>query len=112
MDVQPEAMKAGLIFWPIPDTTPMDATCGLALSQYFDRRALPEVPRQYEEAVTQLFFQGGHLPALAKGVDIAKARRRLQALLRSFEPAHEAKIATAAYALWVWSTPYIVENVK
>jgi hypothetical protein len=50
-----------------------------------------------------LFFSGGKLPDFSPKVDRKKAFAALSAWLGSFAPAHEEKIATAAYALWLWT---------
>jgi len=109
MTIKPEAIKDGIQFWPIPKTSAAEAAFGLDENAYFNRRSLPEVPREYVNAVSNLFFNGGQLPQLAPGVDAREAAHRLRALLSSFAPPHESKEATAAYALWVWSTPEIVQ---
>ncbi|MET3654046.1 hypothetical protein [Dyella japonica] len=106
---KPCAVKDGLTFWPIPATSRAEAAFGLDESAYFDRRALPDVPRELEHTVQKLFFEGGRMPQLANGVDREAASLRLRAMLASFAPSHESKVATAAYALWVWSTPEIVQ---
>lgn len=108
METKPEAVKNGVQFWPIPKTSKPEAVFGLGEDAYFNRRALPEVPREFTKVVDSLFFEGGALPPLADGVDRKEATARMRAMLSSFEPSHEAKTATAAYALWVWSTPEIV----
>lgn len=109
MNSKPEAIKDGIQFWPIPETSAPEAAFGLKEDAYFNRRSLPAVPREYINAASDLFFNGGKLPNLAPGVDRREAARRLRALLCSFAPSHESKEATAAYALWVWSTPEIVQ---
>lgn len=112
MNTKPEAVKDGLTFWPIRPVSNLEAEFGAELSDYFKRGKLPEVPRQYEDAVQRLFALGGDFPPLAKGVDKHLAAAKLRSLLLSFAPSHEAKIATAAYALWVWSTPEIVGRTQ
>lgn len=101
----PTATKDGLTFFPIPDVSRPEMAFGLSEKAYFSRRALPEVPRKYITQANELFFNGGKLPALADGVDASAATRYLSALLCSFAPPHESKETTAAYALWVWTTP-------
>lgn len=105
METVPSAKKDGLTFWPIPEFDDASAAFGLRGNAYFSRNALPNVPRKYADEVDRLFFSGGELPAFAPQVDRAKAFRAVRALLSSFVPAHEAKVATVAYAFWVWSTP-------
>lgn len=109
MSLKPQAVKDGLQFWPIPALSQLDAAFGFDLAGYFKRSSLPDVPRQYEDAAHSLFSGGmAGMPDLAKGVDKWQAAAVIRSMLISFAPSHEAKIATAAYALWVWSTPEIV----
>lgn len=99
----PDATCKGLTFLPIPEFD--DAACafGADPASYFNRRDLPKVPSEFEAEVSRLFFRGGAYPEFGRDVDVKKARRAIQAWLCSFAPAHEAKTATVAYALWVWS---------
>jgi hypothetical protein len=101
----PKTQINGLTFWPIPDFDPVRQAFGADEKHYFDRRHLPKVPREYEDKVQSLFFEGGKIDSLAPQVDVGKATAAMRAWLCSFAPAHESKIATAAYALWLWSTP-------
>ncbi len=100
----PSPTLHGLTFWPVPEFDRATAVFGPPESAYFPRRNLPEVPRELEDLVNALFFKGGALPDLAPQVDRAKATTAIRAWLCSFAPAHEAKTATAAYAIWVWQT--------
>ena len=111
MNAKPEAVKDGIQFWPIPETTSTEFAFGLSEPNYFNRRSLPDVPREYKKYVDDLFFDSGRLPDLADGVDRKAASARMRAMLCSFIPSHESKTATAAYALWVWSTPEIVQVI-
>lgn len=54
--------------------------------------------------VSGLFFSGGDLRKLKenRGVDRKAAIRHLTAVLRSFEPKHEHKIAGAGYLASIW----------
>lgn len=101
----PAATKDGLTFWPIPNFSDADMAFGADAKAYFNRRSLPKVPYELERLVNALFFNGGSLPEMAPEVDRQAAMRAVRAWLTSFAPAHEAKIATVAYALWVWTTP-------
>jgi hypothetical protein len=105
MEAIPSAVKDGLTFFPIPVTTDLSIAFGLGDACYFNRRALPDVPKKYVDAANDLFFNGGKLPDLAPQVDRSEASRFLRAMLASFAPSHESKETTAGYALWVWSTP-------
>jgi hypothetical protein len=108
----PTAQRDGLTFYPIPDVSDLEAAFGFHESHYFDRRNLPKVPERFEDAAQKLFFKGGTIPESCKGIDLDKATRFTRALLCSWSPSHESKIATVAYAFWVWSTPEIVNAEK
>lgn len=105
----PTATRDGLTFFPIPEFDGPSVAFGADLKHYFNRRELPKVPREYSEYVSNLFFNGGELPDFDPRVDRKKARYAVNALLRSFAPAHEQKEATVAYAFWVWSTPASID---
>jgi len=101
--VTPQATIQGLTFFPVPEFDGPTAAFGARESAFFDRRNLPKVPREFEDMAQGLFFNGGKLPELSPKVDKKKALTALSAWLGSFAPTHEAKIATAAYALWLWT---------
>lgn len=94
----------GITFFPVPEFDNAAVSFGPPESAFLPRRDLPFVPRELEDLVQGIFFQGGHLPPLSPQVDLSKAMRAVNAWLRSFAAAHEAKITTVAYALWVWTT--------
>lgn len=99
---KPELIKDGIQFWPIPATDKASIVFGVDQSHYFHRRKLPNVPRQYIDAASKLFFDGGK-PTLGEDVDWSVAKDWLRSRLCSYAPAHESKEATVGYALWVWS---------
>jgi len=101
--MSPEKTKNGLTFFPIPEFDDVSSAFGADEDRYFNRMNLPDIPSKYEDIVSNLFFSGGKLPELLESVDTGKAMKAMQAWLSSHAPAHEAKIATAAYAIWVWS---------
>lgn len=94
----PAVSLKGLTFLPVPEFPN-----GANLRDYFNRYNLPDVPSKFVAEVSRMFFEGGKWPEFGDDVDETKARRALHALLGSWAPAHEAKEATVAYALWVWS---------
>jgi len=96
-------MLDGLTFWPIPEFDDASIAFGADEKDYFSRENLPHVPKHYEVAVEKLFFNGGLLPRFQECVNHEKAMRAVKAWLRSFSPPHESKIATCAYAFWVWT---------
>lgn len=99
----PQTTIQGLTFFPVPDFDGPTSAFGAPASAFFDRRNLPDVPRKFEDMAQGLFFSGGKLPDFSPKVDRKKAFAALSAWLGSFAPAHEEKIATAAYALWLWT---------
>ena len=105
MEMQAKSQIGGLTFLPVPEFDDVDCAFGARQSSYFDRNNLPKVPREFEDHVHRLFFKGGDMPDFHPSIDREKARRATGAWLRSFAPAHEAKVATVAYAFWVWSNP-------
>lgn len=60
----------------------------------------------YNKIVSYAFFHGLHQSILKprEGVDVDKARFALQAIMRSWDPQHEHKIAGAAYLMSEWFT--------
>lgn len=97
-----ETKLNGITFFPIKEFTSGDVAFGADISNYFHRSNLPDVPKKYTEMASNLFFNGGKLPRFHEKVNLNDASRALRALLGSFEPPHESKIATVGYALWVW----------
>jgi hypothetical protein len=98
MSTPPEVRINGLTFLPVPDFRTIPGP-----SHYFNRHDLPEVPQKFLKEVDRLFFDGGKYPEFGADVDPEKAKRAIKALLSSWAPPHEAKTATVAYAIWVWS---------
>jgi len=101
--MKPEKTKKGLTFFPVPEFSGVDAAFGADESRYFDRHDLPEVPGKYEAMANDLMFNGGSLEGISEKVDGAAATTAVRAWLSSWAPAHEAKVATVGYALWLWS---------
>ena len=99
----PQNHIGGLTFWPIPEFTDVEISFGAPRKAFFDRSQLPEVPRKYLDMTSSLFFNGGMVGGFNSKVDSSLAWRALRAWLCSFDPAHESKEATVAYALWVWT---------
>lgn len=102
--MKPENTKNGITFLPIPEFSDLSIAFGADGENYFDRKDLPVVPPVFENMAHKLFFEGGHLPELPACIDKIKAMRAIHAWLGSFSPAHEEKIATVGYALWVWAS--------
>jgi hypothetical protein len=102
MQAHPEVRINGLTFWPVPEFSAAVAAFGAHESAFFNRRDLPKVPSKYLDAAASLFYSGGK-PDLGDDVPKGPAIAALSAWLGSFVPAHETKMATAGYALWVWA---------
>jgi hypothetical protein len=96
----------------IPEFDRVTQVFGAPLSAYVDRDAAYEIEKKFSaeaDIANKLFFRGGKLTQyglrLKPEVDAGKAYGALQALLCSFEPSHEAKIATIAQYLHQWCNP-------
>ena len=102
-ELVPQRKIKGLTFFPVPEFDDAQLAFGAPQKSFFNRNDLPVIPGKYEGMVSSLFFKGGDIPELHQSVDMNKARRALHAWLSSWSPAHEAKVATVAYALWLWT---------
>ena len=102
-EVVPQRKIKGLTFFPVPEFDDVQLAFGAHEKSFFNRHDLPEIPGKYEGMASSLFFKGGDITELHQSVDREKARRALRAWLYSWSPAHEAKVATVAYALWLWT---------
>ncbi len=100
--MKPKNKIDGLTFFPVPEFDDITCAFGADESSYFNRRNLPEIPSKYKDKANDLMFNGGAIDVCDK-VDKSKALKAVSAWLRSFAPAHESKIATVGYALWLWS---------
>lgn len=79
---------------------------------------MSEIPEEFRErrsewcaVAMRLFFSGGRFPQVKPGVDAAKARRHLMAVLGSFEPKHEHKEAAAGWLMSMWCETPKFENI-
>jgi hypothetical protein len=90
----------------VPKLTGIAATFGARLREYPPRAIIKKVPQKYSDIVDDLFFCGGTLAKhglrLKSGIDHGAAMSALRAWLCSFEPSHEHKIETVAWALSEW----------
>ena len=102
--MKPQKQINGITFFPVPEFTNGNE------EKFFERRDLPEIPRNYEDMAQTFFFDGGQLPELHPSVDRTKATKAIEKWLGSFLPAHEAKIATVGYALWLWTDPDVLNE--
>lgn len=60
---------------------------------------------EWAKIAERLFYNGGKLPRLKHGIDVAAATADIGCCLQSFEPSHEHKIAGVAYLLSMWCEP-------
>lgn len=107
--MKPQKEINGIVFFPVPEFSDVSAVFGASESAFFDRRKLPEVPERFEKMANDLFFSGEKPPEFSSKVDRKKAATAIRAWLGSFAPAHEAKVATVAYALWLWTNDKALE---
>lgn len=101
----PKKKLNGITFFPVPDFSDSERAFGADGKHYFNRMDIPQVPRKFEEMVNGWFFSSGTIPEFHSAVDRTAATRAIRALFGSFAPPHEAKIATVAYAVWLWTHP-------
>lgn len=109
---QPKALPAApshplmLGSFKVPAFDGVAAVFGARLNEYPDRASIPEIDRKFEDIVSALFFRGGTLAdhglKLKAGIDRSAAMTAIRAWLCSFEPKHEHKTETVAWALSEW----------
>ena len=93
-----------------PDFPSFAAAFGAEGKDYPPMAVIPEQFKThdgpYQDVVSELFFRGGKLAdyglSIKPSIDNLKAMTALRALLHSFEPKHEHKTATVAWALSEW----------
>jgi hypothetical protein len=97
---------------PVPKFTTLDAAFGARGEHYCSRKEGSELERKFRkeaQVADKLFFNGGKLEdygfAIKEGINKAAVYTALSALLKSFEPSHEAKIGTVARYLNSWCVP-------
>lgn len=102
----------------IPEITRMDAACGRI--DFVPKMA--DLPDEFQDFIhnksckiaAKLFYGGGRLPdhglAPRDGVDAGRATQAVGALLASFEPKHEHKMAAAGYLIDQWFEPAKIEH--
>jgi hypothetical protein len=97
--------------FPVPEFDDATVAFGAPRSAYLTREQLGDFydmndRTPYHKAASGLFFRGGRLSDYGlqwkPGIDRTKAMRAIKALLCSFEPKHEIKEATVAYAFREW----------
>lgn len=94
----------------IPDFDGPAVAFGASLRDYPPYESIPEEFKsnrnRFNEITSKLFFNGGRLEdhgiRLKPDIDRNKAMRAIKAWLSSFDPKHEHKTATVAYALSEW----------
>lgn len=92
--------------WAVPEFNGLSAAFGARLEQYPDRATIPKVDRKYEDVVSALFFRGGSLAdhglKFRSGINHGAAMMAIRSWLCSFDPKHEHKTETVAWALSEW----------
>lgn len=82
------------------------AVFGARLNEYPDRASIPKIDPKFEDVVSALFFRGGSLAdhglKLKAGINRGAAMTAIRAWLCSFDPKHEHKTETVAWALSEW----------
>lgn len=82
------------------------AVFGARINEYPARSSIPAVDRKYADVFSALFFRGGTLAEhglkLKSGMDRRAAMTAIRAWMCSFEPQHEHKTETVAWALSEW----------
>jgi hypothetical protein len=90
----------------VPHFDGLAATFGAKFDQYPPRDSIPEVPRCYHDIMSKLFFKGGKFEdfglRLKPSIHKARAMTAIRAWMCSFEPKHEHKTETVAWALSEW----------
>jgi hypothetical protein len=67
----------------------------------------------WAQTAERWFFDGGRVSCTAKpDIDIRHAYRHLDAILRSWDPQHEHKIAGVAYLLSLWFESFEVRPAE
>jgi hypothetical protein len=107
-DVKEKGLTLGSHQFPVFDGA--SAAFGARGKDYPDQSVIPEKFRRghtpYNRVVSTLFFKGGKLDdfglSFKKGIDRNQAMTAIRALLCSFDPKHEIKEATVAWALSEW----------
>ncbi|OCJ12503.1 hypothetical protein A6U86_05630 [Rhizobium sp. AC27/96] len=101
-------LKIGSHQLPVFDA--LSATWGARGPDYPSREAIPDQfyggNTPYNRVFSTLFFKGGSLEQfgirIKDGIDRAQAMMAIRSLLCSFDPKHEIKEATVAWALSEW----------
>lgn len=90
----------------VPKFDGLSAAFGARLNQYPAPATIPKVDRKFEDAFGALFYRGGSLSdhglKLKAGIDRAAAMTAIRAWMGSFDPKHEHKTATVAWAFSEW----------
>lgn len=98
--------------YPVPEFDSPAVVFGAELRHYLTREQTGEEFWQFSSrnpftsAAESIFFKGGRLSdyglTVKEGLDEIKVVRAVQALLTSFAPQHEQKIATVGFLLSQW----------
>lgn len=93
----------------VPEFDGIAAVFGARIKDYPERKSIPTVEHKFKDAFSDLFFRGGKLAdhglKLKSGIDHAAAMTAIRAWMTSFDPQHEHKEETVAWALSEWCEP-------
>lgn len=87
----------------------LDAAFGARRADYPPMASIPDFPdrKTYEDIFQTLFFSGGKLDdfglSIKPDLDRGQVMTAIRALMSSFDPQHEHKAATVAWALHSWT---------
>jgi hypothetical protein len=102
-------MSTAAIDFPVPEFNGLDVAFGARGDRFLTKEQVGDhygMNTPMAKVASALFFRGGSLSEhglrLKKGIDRGKAMAAIQAWLCSFDPKHEIKIGTVAYALDAW----------
>lgn len=86
----------------VPDFDGPSAVFGAKMAEYPPMASIPKVEPKFSHAFSALFFRGGTLAEhglkLKSGIDHRAAMTAIRAWMCSFDPKHEHKEATVAWA--------------
>lgn len=113
---KPAAEAAPLLFvggFQVPPFDGLSAAFGARLNQYPPMAMIPEEFQRhsgkFQDIVSTLFFEGGAIADFGlkwkAGIPRGAALTAMRSWLCSFDPPHEHKTATVAWALSEWTEP-------
>lgn len=107
-DNAPRPDFSGLMLgnFKVPEFDKPAAVFGARLDEYPKRDTIPKVDRKFSDVFSALFFRGGSLAdhglMLKSEINRPAAMMAIRAWMTSFDPKHEHKEETVAWALSEW----------